>query len=77
MKTETSKLIDIECEIRCNESNSRAIAIATGVEELTNDPIGIKRLREKWFWLPKSQVEINDDGTVTVPEWLAIKKGLV
>lgn len=28
-------------------------------------------------WLPKSLVEVNDDGTVTMPEWLAIDKGLV
>lgn len=28
-------------------------------------------------WLPKSQVEINDDGTVTMPRWLAIDKELI
>lgn len=31
-------------------------------------------------WLPKSQVEIEDDGktvTVTLPEWLAQDKGLI
>ena len=28
-------------------------------------------------WLPLSQIEVNDDGTVTMPEWLAIEKGLV
>ena len=28
-------------------------------------------------WLPRSQIEINDDGTVTMPEWLAMDKGLV
>ena len=28
-------------------------------------------------WLPRSQIEVNDDGTVTMPEWLAIEKGLV
>lgn len=33
-------------------------------------------------WLPKSQVEIENDGyknfvTVTLPEWLAAEKGLV
>lgn len=28
-------------------------------------------------WLPKSQCEDNGDGTFTLPEWLAIEKGLV
>jgi hypothetical protein len=28
-------------------------------------------------WLPRSQIEVNDDGTVTMPEWLAIERGLV
>jgi hypothetical protein len=31
-------------------------------------------------WVPKSQVEIEDDGqtiTVTMPEWLAKDKGLI
>lgn len=32
-------------------------------------------------WLPRSQVEVNDDGrrrhTVTMPEWLALEKGLI
>lgn len=33
------------------------------------------------IWLPKSQVEVDGDvggpGIVTVPEWLAIEKGLI
>ena len=28
-------------------------------------------------WLPKSQVERNDDGTFTMPEWLAKDKGFI
>ena len=32
---------------------------------------------ERTVWLPRSQIEINDDGTVTMPEWLAVDKGLV
>ena len=28
-------------------------------------------------WIPKSQVEKNDDGTVTMPEWLAEEKGFI
>ena len=29
------------------------------------------------FWVPKSQVEDNDDGTFTMPEWLAKEKGII
>lgn len=28
-------------------------------------------------WVPKSQCEKNDDGTVTMPEWLAREKGFI
>ncbi len=28
-------------------------------------------------WLPKSQTELNSDGTFTLPEWLAKEKGLI
>jgi hypothetical protein len=28
-------------------------------------------------WVPKSQVERNDDGTFTMPEWLAREKGFI
>ncbi len=31
----------------------------------------------KKVWLPKSQVERNDDGTFTMPEWLAVEKELI
>ena len=28
-------------------------------------------------WLPMSQCEMNEDGTFTMPEWLALNKGLI
>jgi hypothetical protein len=28
-------------------------------------------------WLPRSQIEIGDDGTVAMPMWLAKDKGLI
>jgi len=28
-------------------------------------------------WVPKSQVEKNDDGTFAMPEWLAKDKGFI
>lgn len=32
---------------------------------------------DKTVWLPKSQVEQNDDGTWTMPLWLAQEKELI
>lgn len=32
---------------------------------------------DKEVWLPKSQVENNDDGTFAMPEWLAKDNGLI
>jgi hypothetical protein len=31
----------------------------------------------KDYWLPKSMTENNNDESFTIPEWLAIDKGLV
>ena len=31
----------------------------------------------KTEWVPKSQVENNQDGTFTMPEWLAQDKGFI
>lgn len=31
----------------------------------------------KEVWIPKSQCERNDDGSLTMPEWMATEKGLV
>lgn len=32
---------------------------------------------DKEVWLPKSKVEDNHDGTFTLPEWLALERGLI
>lgn len=29
------------------------------------------------IWLPKSQCERNEDGSIAMPEWLALEKGLI
>lgn len=65
-----SNLIDIACVIRAEREKS--VAVADGTTETHEG-----REREVWFWLPRSQIEINDDGTVTMPEWLARDKGLI
>lgn len=33
---------------------------------------GVKRV-----WIPKSQAQQNDDGTFSMPEWLAMDKGFI
>lgn len=32
---------------------------------------------DKEEWVPKSQVKKNDDGTFSMPEWLAMDKGFI
>lgn len=64
------KLIDIACQIMAERE--KAIAVADGT---THDDGKLK-----WFWLPRSQIEIEPNGKsfiVTMPEWLAIEKGLL
>jgi hypothetical protein len=35
------------------------------------------RAADSTVWLARSLIEINDDGTVTMPEWLAMDKELI
>lgn len=57
-------------------TDSRLIDIAAEVRHETD------RAYRVWdgtrsVWLPKSQVEVNGDGTITMPEWLAREKELI
>ena len=61
------ELVDIACEVR--RETEKGIAIWDG-EQMEDG-------REKWTWLPKAQVEINNDGTITLPVWLAQEKELI
>lgn len=61
-------LVDIE--VRLHHKSAKAILVSDDGDEANA------------VWLPLSQIEIDDQGkngvvTVTVPEWLAIDKGLV
>ncbi len=29
------------------------------------------------FWVPKSQTELYEDGSITIPAWLAKKRGMI
>lgn len=73
-----SNLVDIACEIRQDDPTKKAIAVADGtMEEVVDQRTGEVTEREKWFWLPRSQIEIDGEGTVTLPDWLAREKGLI
>ena len=64
----SKELVDIECEVR--SQTEKGIAIWDGEENQDG--------KEIWTWLPKSEVEVNEeDGTVTMPTWLAKNKGLI
>ena len=65
-----SGLVDIAYTIM--QEREKAIAVADGTTETVNG-----RERLKWFWLPRSAIEINNDGTVTMSERLAMEKGLI
>lgn len=64
-----SDLVEVVCEVR--RETDWAYGVSNGTIEMDLDG------REKLFWVPKSQVECNDDGTITMPEWLAREKGLI
>lgn len=58
----------------------------SGESDLVDIALDLKAETEKAFqvsdgvttvWLPKSQVERNSDGTFTMPEWIAMQRGLI
>ena len=71
-----TKLVDLELKLNERLTSEKAYAVEDGTEITTGT--GAKRM--KIYWLPKSQVEIHREGSktiFTIPEWLAIDKGLV
>jgi hypothetical protein len=59
---------------------------ATGRSDLVDIDGDVRMEREKAIlfydgsrevWLPRSLVEINNDGTITLPEWKAKEAGLI
>ena len=72
----THKLVDIECVIV--ETVGQAYKVDTGDTIKSRNPVtGAMRELPKYKFLPISQTEVNGDGTVTIPEWLALEKGLI
>ena len=61
--------------------------MTSGASDIIDIAADLKHESEKAFlidggdgkpvWVPKSQVERNDDGTFSMPEWLAKDKGLI
>lgn len=71
-----SRIIDIEdCKVAMRKGD--AIAVINGTTEVVQRADGTRYEREKYIWLPCSQVEENSDGTISLPEWLAASKGLI
>lgn len=57
-------------------SDSKLIDIAAELQGETDKAYRIYD-GSRTEWVPKSQVEKNDDGTFTTPEWLAQEKGFI
>lgn len=75
MSPDTATRSDL-VEITCRKRADREKSIAVFAGEIEKGPSG--RDREKWAWLPKSQIEYDDRaGVATMPEWLAKEKGLI
>jgi hypothetical protein len=76
-------LTDVAVTVR--QIREKAIAVADGTTKEWMDPdTGVVSEKEAWYWLPKSQIEVDpedyeagDAVTVTLPEWLATDKGLL
>ena len=75
-RTSNSEVVDVECHIVHDSPDKAAIAVIDGTEEMRDG-----RKQEKWFWLPRSQIEIDRSDPkktfVTMPRWLAMAKGLI
>lgn len=60
------------------EGKSNLVDIDATVYMETEKAILIDHRGEERTWLPKSQVEVDTEGKkVTMPEWLALEKGLI
>jgi hypothetical protein len=67
-----SNLIEITLELR--HETEKAFLVTDGstiIKKGDTTPTELK------VWIPKSQVENNNDGTFTMPEWLALEKGFI
>jgi len=71
-----TKLVELELEL--TRTTEKAYAVQDGSDEY--DHVAKSKRKPKIFWLPKSQVEMHEEGNKTIfvmPEWLAMEKGLI
>lgn len=66
------QLVDISAAIRHETDN--AYLLFDGRSEIKKGDTTASEIKT---WVPKSMVEDNKDGTLTMPEWLAQKKGFI
>jgi hypothetical protein len=72
-------IVEITCRIVRDVPESPAIAIADGTTE--KRPDGTER--DKWYWIPRSQIQshVHDArkhmDIIAIPEWLAEDRGLI
>lgn len=66
------RLTDISAIIR--HETDAAYLLYDGRSEIKKGDTIPSELR---VWVPKSKVEDNEDGTFTMPEWLAMEKGFI
>ena len=59
--TKDTRIIDFAAEIRHETANAYLLDIGS----------------EEPVWFPKSIIQNNDDGTFSVPEWMAKDKGVI
>lgn len=52
------------------------IELDLAVKRETDRAVMVENLKNKNVWLPKSQVEVDQDG-IQLPEWLAVDKELI
>lgn len=57
--------------------NHDLVDIDVDLVRQTENAFLVKDDKDKEHWLPKSQVEHNGGTSFTMPEWLAVDRGLV
>lgn len=63
-----NQMVEVDAEKRMERGGS------TALYQGKDDP---QNGREIWVWVPTSRIKDNGDGTFSMPEWLALDKGLI
>lgn len=57
--------------------NHDIIEVSVIIKHQTEKAILVDNLKDKPIWLPKSQIEIQSETEISLPEWLAVDKELI